>query len=117
MAPEQCGSENLTEPIGPPADAWGLGATLFHALSGERPFPKQPDADQADESQRFPQLVQDPMPLPGHLPQELADLVGDLLDKDPARRPTCAEAIARLEPLITELPRKMTLSRRGAQAI
>jgi serine/threonine protein kinase len=25
--------------IGPAADAWGLGATLFHAIAGEKPFP------------------------------------------------------------------------------
>ena len=38
QAPEQCGDESATGPIGPPADAWGLGATLFHAVSGHKPF-------------------------------------------------------------------------------
>src|ERR1044072_139495 len=35
MAPEQCGPS--PHPIGPATDAWGLGATLFHAASGEKP--------------------------------------------------------------------------------
>jgi eukaryotic-like serine/threonine-protein kinase len=107
MAPEQCGSDGVAEPIGPPADAWGLGATLFHAVSGHKPFPREGDED------RHPQLRDDPRALPAHLPDELGALILDLLRKDPAARPSCAQAVARLEPMISELPRKMSLSRRG----
>ena len=110
MPPEQCGSD--AGQIGPPADAWGLGATLFHAVSGERPFPTG-DRDSDAPEDRYPQLREPPRSLPGHLPDGLAALIGDLLDKDPAERPTCAEAVHRLEPLIAALPRKMSLSRRG----
>jgi eukaryotic-like serine/threonine-protein kinase len=107
MAPEQCGSEEAEGLIGPAADSWGLGATLFHALSGHKPFPRQGDED------RHPQLRDGPRPLPAHLPDELVALILDLLRKDPAERPSCAQAVARLEPMISELPRKMSLSRRG----
>jgi eukaryotic-like serine/threonine-protein kinase len=124
MAPEQCGDHGHQGPIAPPADAWGLGATLFHAVSGEKPFPTEAGSEGAEGSTdaeggpaRFPQLVDDPQPLPERLPAELRGLVVDLLNKDQARRPSCAQAIERLEPLIAGLPRKMTLSRRGAQAI
>lgn len=117
MAPEQCGSEDFPGPIGPPSDAWGLGATLAHALAGTRPFPREREDADGGDAERFPQLHSDPRPLPDHLPQELAGLAGEMLDKDPGRRPTCAEVVTRLEPLIAELPRKMSLSRRGMQAI
>lgn len=110
MAPEQCLGDG-PEPIGPPADAWGLGATLFHAIAGEKPFP----AGSGEEGpERFPQLVEDPGPLPAHLPEELRVLVLELLDRDPAARPSCGEAVERLQPLVAELPRKLKLGRRGA---
>jgi eukaryotic-like serine/threonine-protein kinase len=116
MAPEQCGGQAHDGLIGPPADAWGLGTTLFHAVSGQRPFSGvDRDAEQLDD--RYPQLHEEPASLPGHLPEELAALIGDLLQKDPSRRPSCAEVVHRLEPLIAELPHKMTLSRRGSRPI
>lgn len=112
MAPEQCvPREEALAPIGPGTDAWGLGATLFHAISGAKPFPAGVGGDGAA---RFPQLVEDPRPLPGWVPGELADLILEMLARDPARRPTCAEVVERLQPLVAELPRKMVLSRRGA---
>jgi eukaryotic-like serine/threonine-protein kinase len=112
MAPEQCVPRGeAAAPIGPPTDVWGLGATLFHAVSGEKPFPR---GSGEGGPKRFPQLVEEPGPLPGWLPEELAGLVLEMLDRDPARRPSCAEAVERLQPLVADLPRKMKLSRRGA---
>jgi eukaryotic-like serine/threonine-protein kinase len=109
MAPEQCVEDGGG--IGPAADAWGLGATLFHAASGEKPFPRG-SGDGGPE--RFPQLVEGPRELPPHLPLSLRQLIGELLDPDPTRRPSCGEAVGRLEPLLAELPRKVKLTRRGA---
>lgn len=112
MAPEQCvPREEAAAPIGPATDVWGLGATLFHAIGGEKPFPRG-SGDSGPE--RFPQLVEEPRPLPDWAPEELSSLVLEMLDRDPARRPSCAEVVERLQPLVAELPRKMTLSRRGA---
>lgn len=111
MAPEQCVPRDAAAaPIGPPADAWGLGATLFHAVSGEKPFPAG-SGEYGPE--RFPQLSEEPRPLPDRIPADLAALILELLDRDPARRPSCGEAVERLQPLVAELPRKMRLSRRG----
>ncbi|HEU4462725.1 MAG TPA: serine/threonine-protein kinase [Solirubrobacterales bacterium] len=112
MAPEQCvPREEAPAPIGPATDVWGLGATLFHAVSGEKPFPRGSGDDGAE---RFPQLVEDPLPLPDWLPDELAALILQTLERDPAKRPSCAELVERLQPLVAALPRKLTLSRRGA---
>jgi serine/threonine protein kinase len=112
QAPEQCGDESAPDPIGPPADAWGLGATLFHAVSGRTPFGS--GSRKAKGAERYPQLAEEPRPLPDHLPEGVRELLSDLLAKDPAARPTCAEAIERLEPIIANLPSTMTFSRRGA---
>ena len=110
QAPEQCGDERATTPMGPPSDAWGLGATLFHAVAGHRPFSK--GKRQAEGAERFPQLVEKPRELPDHLPAGLTELIYDLLSYEPAERPTCAEAIERLEPLIGELPSRISFRAR-----
>jgi len=111
MAPEQCVGDGSFGPLGPAADAWGLGATLFHAVAGEKPFPTGSGDGGAE---RFPQLQVDPGPLPAHVPAELRELVLALLDRDQAARPGCDEVVVRLQPLIDEQPRKLKLGRRGA---
>jgi hypothetical protein len=40
-----------------------------------------------------------------------------MLARDPATRPSCGEVVERLEPLIAELPRRMSLGKRGAVGI
>lgn len=116
MAPEQCDPERLSALIGPPSDVWGLGATLHHALSGARPFPRKRGARHSDDPlARFPQLAARPEPLPSRVPAGLRELIESMLDPDPASRPSAAEVAAALEPLVAELPSKLTLSRRGAR--
>jgi eukaryotic-like serine/threonine-protein kinase len=109
MPPEQC--EPGHGAIGPAADAWGLGATLFHAVAGEKPFLAGGGHEGAE---RFPQLSEPPAELPPQTPVPLRQLIGELLDPDPTGRPSCGEAVQRLEPLIAKLPHKMKLTRRGA---
>ena len=112
QAPEQCGDPGAPGPIGPAADAWGLGTTLFHAVSGEKPFEMGPR--KAKGAERFRQLEAEPRPLPNHVPDSVSDLIFDLIDPDPGQRPTCAEAIERLEPELARQPRKIRLGRRSA---
>ena len=102
MAPEQC------EPgtVGPPTDVWGLGATLHHAVSGSKPFP---GAD------RFPQLTQPPVPLGHDMPDGLRELIEAMLAFEPAERPTAAQVVEALEPLVDALPRKLAFARRGTR--
>jgi serine/threonine protein kinase len=111
MAPEQCVPRaEASAPIGPATDVWGLGATLFHAASGEKPFPR---GSGEGGPERFPQLVEEPGPLPEWIPEELSALILEMLDREADNRPSCAEVVERLQPLVAELPRKMVLSRRG----
>ena len=82
-------------PIGPAADAWGLGATLFHAVTGEKPFP----AGSGDggcralpAARRGPAAAARPA-----CPSAARDLIFDLLDpRSRAARPSCAEVVERL---------------------
>jgi serine/threonine protein kinase len=101
MAPEQCDAARRAGELGPPADVFGLGATLYHALSGRRPFPRAAGArDSSDPAVRFPQLVRAPEPLGRRVPRALAGNVLAALAPAPADRPTAAELAAGLEPLV-----------------
>ena len=103
MAPEQCGVDD-TEPIGRAADVWDSAPRSTTASPASARFRASGVGASDDPDVRFPQLHADPPALPGHAPEELADLVDEMLAFDPAARPT-AEAVAeRLEPIIAEAP-------------
>jgi eukaryotic-like serine/threonine-protein kinase len=112
MAPEQCGEGGR---MGSACDVFGLGSTLLHALTGRKPFPREPGArDSDDPAVRFPQLSEDPPRLPGRLPAPLTRLVECMLARDPAGRPVAADAATALEPLVAELPRRIPFGKRRA---
>jgi serine/threonine protein kinase len=99
MPPEQC---NPRGDVGPPADVWGLGATLYHAIAGQRPFRRPVTRNEdAPLEDRFPQLEEEPRPWPRRVPGELSEAVLACLDKDPGRRPTARELAEMLQPLVT----------------
>jgi serine/threonine protein kinase len=118
MAPEQCDTDTYAGRLGAPADVWGLGATVFHALTGKVPFPRPKGASRESEDPvaRWPQLVDEPRPLPKRVPAALADVLLATLRKDPAERPSAAEVAMGLEPLVAALPRKLAFGRRGVRA-
>ena len=95
MAPEQCDPARFAA-LGPAADVWGLGATLYEAIAGRRPF----DATTA----RFPQLSERPAPLSGRVPAPVAAAVMACLEPCPADRPRAGELGDALEPLVGALP-------------
>jgi eukaryotic-like serine/threonine-protein kinase len=102
MSPEQC-EPGHRGAVRPAADVWGLGATLFHAGTGQRPFRKgDPKAGVAEE--RWPQLVEPPRPADG-LPPAIADPIMACLAYDPSDRPSPADVAARLEPVLAGLPK------------
>jgi eukaryotic-like serine/threonine-protein kinase len=114
MPPEQCDPVSFPGRIGPAADVFGLGATLYHAITGSVPYPRPRGASKSDQLEtRFPQLVNEPDPLPKGVPAPLADLVRRMLAKEPDQRPAAREVAELLEPLVVEQPRRLTVSSRG----
>jgi serine/threonine protein kinase len=91
MAPEQCDPDRFAQ-IGPPADVWGLGATLFEALAARQAFP-------ADGAGRFPQLRVEAPRVPDKAPPALAAAVESCLVDDHRARPTAGALEEVLEPI------------------
>jgi eukaryotic-like serine/threonine-protein kinase len=114
MAPEQALADRDGQPpMGPPADVFGLGATLHHCVSGRRPFPRAKDARASENpEERFPQLTRAAEPLPAQLDPRLRGLLTAMLDPAPPGRPSAPEVAEALEPLVAELPQRISMSRR-----
>jgi serine/threonine protein kinase len=103
MSPEQCDPSRFGE-IGPPADVWGLGVTLYEALARRRPFADGAGPRPEPLEERFPQLTAAAPPLPASVPDEIAAAVMACLEAVPERRPAASELAARLEPVAASLP-------------
>ena len=103
MAPEQCDPPRSGTPR-PASDVWGLGATLFEAVAGHKAFDTG-DPAAADVGDRFPQLLDEPFALPGHVPSDVAEVIERCLTPDPAARPTPAAVADAFGPILERHPR------------
>jgi serine/threonine protein kinase len=92
MAPEQSDPSRADE-IGHASDIWGLGVTLYEAVSGTQAFPRRPGGP------RSPQLTGPAAPLPDRVPTPLAEAIARCLADRPAERPRAHELHDLLEPL------------------
>lgn len=89
MSPEQVRGLELT----PASDVFCLGAVLVYAATGRLLF----GAAETGLNAHLFRVAEEEPDLTG-VPESLAGLVRECLDKDPARRPTPAEVAARTEP-------------------
>lgn len=95
MAPEQCLDEELRL-AGTATDVWGLGATLYEAANGFRPFRKRPPGEP------HPQLSESPLPFHPRVPAVVRDAISGCLRPDPAGRPSIADLMDAFEALAPE---------------
>ena len=91
MAPEQLLDERA---VGPRSDLWAVGVVLYRMLSGRLPFSSETQAGLAVAIATLPPASLSRI-APG-LPPGLGEIVMQLLERDPARRPTDAAALARM---------------------
>ena len=85
MSPEQVLGQAATEA----SDLYALGIVAHEMLSGRRPFDRETPFATA-----FSHVQDPPPPLPQELPEDLALVIEDCLQKDPHSRPPHATAIA-----------------------
>ncbi|MFI9049625.1 MDR family MFS transporter [Streptomyces sp. NPDC053427] len=88
MSPEQVRGLELT----PASDVFCLGAVLVHAATGRLLF----GATETGLNAHLFRIAEEEADLTG-VPESLLDLVRECLEKDPARRPTLQQVVARTE--------------------
>lgn len=104
MAPEQATSEGIT----PRTDLYALGSVMYSMLAGRAPFSGKRITQVIDSLQRDRPVPLD-LVLPD-LPEELVELIHELLEKDPADRPPTALAVMnRLKSMRAGLERAQTV--------
>lgn len=83
ISPEEYGEG----PSGTPADVYGWALLVLFAVTGESPYG-------TGRPEVLAYRVREETPDTGAVPEELRELVGRALAKDPAERPTAAEVLA-----------------------
>ncbi len=101
MPPEQCSHGYVT----PASDVFGLGATMYEALTAIQPF-RDGDRGSKIREERYPQLAEDPQPIRdivNAVPSALEEVIMRSLDRDPERRPKTVDAAIALQKVLEDL--------------
>ncbi|WP_246109392.1 serine/threonine protein kinase [Roseimaritima multifibrata] len=94
ISPEQIRSPSQ---VGPASDIYSLGCTMYYAICGKVPYP---GGDSLSKCRRHcEETPWHPRKFAPELDEELVDIIGDMMEKDPERRiSSAAEVALRLEP-------------------
>lgn len=90
MAPEQCAADSS---LSPSADWYAVGVVIFQALTGKLPFDGSPARVVLDKQTKNAPAPSD---LATDIPEDLDELCKQLLDRDPAARPSGRALMTRL---------------------
>ena len=93
VSPEQAQGNT----VGPASDIYSLGVVGYEALAGERPF-----AGESTVSVAIKHISEDPRPLPETVGQNMRELIGICLRKNPAARYSDGEELAAATVLVAE---------------
>jgi serine/threonine protein kinase len=102
MAPEQHEPEQRG-PVGPPADIWGLGVTVYEAIAGRRPFP--------EGEGRAPDVLAPPAPFSDEVPPAVTEIVTGCLQQRPEDRPRASEVAVSLGPIVEAIGKRRVVRR------
>jgi serine/threonine protein kinase len=96
--------------IGPAADIYSLGCTLYYAVCGKVPFPG------GDTQSKLRRHLEDtpwhPRRFIPDIPEDFVDIIADMMDKNPDKRvPSCREVAARLEAWAGDTPTGVSTAR------
>jgi serine/threonine protein kinase len=89
LSPEQV----TAEPVGTASDVYSLGLVLLECLTGEREYPGSAVEVALARLSRPPRI-------PADLPDGWPGLLTAMTDRDPAKRPTCAQVAADLHAIV-----------------
>lgn len=112
LAPEQADPGGRFGVPGYASDVWGIGATLFHAITGERPF-RYGDPEASTAAERHPQLIDAPAAVGVPVAASVMSLVRAALERDPADRPLPHEIADALGPELARQPEPVLAFRVG----
>lgn len=77
ISPEQARSESVT----PKTDIYSLGVTLYEMITGQHPF------KEASSVERLYKHINDPLPEIENLPDDVRDIINDIIQKATAKNP------------------------------
>ncbi|HVJ67930.1 MAG TPA: serine/threonine-protein kinase [Caulifigura sp.] len=100
MAPEQAAD---SQAVGPPADVYGLGCTIYAVMTGRRPFPYPSRSEilEAHKSEAPPSILT----RAPHVPIPIAEIIQKMMAKDPKERfPDMIEVQKALTPFAKRRP-------------